>query len=386
MEIQLSYIFSHWSLLSLTTSGFFHTVDSDRLGSAIDSTFNAIGHLKELPTCQEARSFFDDYVPSIVRILLEQLDYGDVDLELKPRIKSLLEQVLEIVSIQLNEATESDGSCKTLIILTDIFDEITGYQGSVDDLFSLAEAFKRGNGLCNLVDYLQKRVGTTAFPTFGEISAILNMLAVLVDGNGGHYKLRSTHVLPFILHLLSLDQEQLVRFGDDSIDICRRLQTIIRRVTYPKYSKYFNLLRDFIFKLINSSEVPLKLLGYKELQEIAQTSAESVPPPRAYLVHGAGNDKINGRYEFDPKGLTGGYVRGDAAVKYVRTVPTLANQNSGVEETGNTTRIYKRAKGNDWIISDGKGECYIHRNYNDSKFQTPSSIRVGMLGRLKRRR
>ena len=386
MEIQLSYIFSHWSLLSLTTSGFFHTVDSDRLGSAIDSTFNAIGHLKELPTCQEARSFFEDYVPSIVRILLEQLDYGDVDLELKPRIKSLLEQVLEIVSIQLNEATESDGSCKTLIILTDIFDEITGYQGSVDDLFSLAEAFKRGNGLCNLVDYLQKRVGTTAFPTFGEISAILNMLAVLVEGNGGHYKLRSTHVLPFILHLLSLDQEQLVRFGDDSIDICRRLQTIIRRVTYPKYSKYFNLLRDFIFKLINSSAVPLKLLGYKELQEIAQTSAESVPPPRAYLVHGAGNDKINGRYEFDPKGLTGGYVRGDAAVKYVRTVPTLANQNSGVEETGNTTRIYKRAKGNDWIISDGKGECYIHRNYNDSKFQTPSSIRVGMLGRLKRRR
>lgn len=67
-------------------------------------------------------------MPKIVRILLNELEYGQEEEVLKPLIKSLLEGVLKVVATDLNEATESNGRCKTLTILADIFDEVTGYQ------------------------------------------------------------------------------------------------------------------------------------------------------------------------------------------------------------------------------------------------------------------
>lgn len=338
---------------------------STKTNDTINSTINAIQYCKELPTCKEARSFFDDYVPKIVRILLEKLEYGETEVHVKPRIKTVLEGALEIVSSDLKEAAESKCCCKTWTILVDIFDEVTGYQESVSDTFDLVGNTFRSEGFENLRKYLSNHIAAPSFPKFDEVSTILNMMEVAVKGsNKKYYRLCSYTVRVFVLHLLSFEEEQLIRLGDDSIDICRRLQNIIRRRAYPKQKEFFDLLRDFVFKLTSSSEASLKVLGYHEMQKIAETSARAFPPPRAYLVQGAGDDNFNGIYEFDSNGLTHGFVNGDATIRYVKNVKDPSSGTEGAEKTSEchekSMKIFHSPQQKRWCIKNGKKLFYIH--------------------------
>ena len=69
-------------------------------------TSNAIRHMSRYckdPTknnCREARSFFNNYVQKLVSILLAEMEDGVLP-EVKPRIKTLLGEVLEVVSRDL---------------------------------------------------------------------------------------------------------------------------------------------------------------------------------------------------------------------------------------------------------------------------------------------
>ena len=184
-------------------------------------------------------------MPKIVRILLNELEYGNEEEVLKPLIKSLLEGVLKVLAIDLNEATESNGRCKD-----------TGK-------FDLIENFASAGGLRYLEDYLKRRIATPSFLQPDEMYAILNMTAAAVEGNG-EIRVARVNGLPeaFMSHLLHLEDEHLLRLGDDSIDICKRLNAIIlHRSTYPEMSEYFSLQRKFVFRLISSSALTSKAYG-----------------------------------------------------------------------------------------------------------------------------
>ena len=283
-------------------------------------------------------------MPKIVRILLNELEYGQEEEVLKPLIKSLLEGVLKVLAIDLNEATESNGRCKTLTILAVIFDEVTGYQDT--GKFDLIENFASAGGLRYLEDYLKRRIATPSFLQPDAMYAILNMTAAAVEGNG-EIRLARVNGLPeaFMSHLLHLEDEHLLRLGDDSIDICKRLNAIIlHRSAYPEMSEYFSLQRKFVFRLISSTALPLKLLGYTQLQKLTEISTKSFPPPRAYLVQGAGIDDINGKYEFDfdYEGLVDGFIPCDALIAYIRKMPTSQGETSDAkEEEEKMPRLWK---------------------------------------------
>eukprot|EP00956_Cyclotella_meneghiniana_P019032 scaffold32258_cov61-Cyclotella_meneghiniana.AAC.1 len=92
-------------------------VNSSKLFDAISCTSDAIRYCKDPPTCNEARSFFDNYVPKIVSILLYELEDGMLP-EVKPRIKTLLGEVLEVVSRDLMISAQLKQKCETLTIIT----------------------------------------------------------------------------------------------------------------------------------------------------------------------------------------------------------------------------------------------------------------------------
>eukprot|EP00956_Cyclotella_meneghiniana_P022023 scaffold40929_cov62-Cyclotella_meneghiniana.AAC.1 len=347
-------------------------VNSCKLFDAINCTADAIRYCEDPPTCcKEARSFFDNYVPKIVSILLYELEDGVLPLpEVKPHIKTLLGQVLEVVSADLKVAAELKRKCKTLSIITSIFDEVTGYQES--DKFDLVEAIAEADGLSHLDKYIESCTCVTRFPSLDEISCILNLLELAVEGDGEkHYQGGAGLAEDIMSHLLSFTEEQLLQHGDDSVDIFKHLSTILLKgLTYPVVSDYFDLLREFVFKLISSSSVPLKLLGYEAMQNVIESNA-TFPPPLAYLVQGAGKDVVNGRYEFDLEGLDDGHVLCDAEIVYSKSTPTSEDRSDHVELTSTMPQIFKDPINNRWYISIDDETIYV--NYNTSSVLPPHS-------------
>eukprot|EP00804_Cyclotella_cryptica_P003556 CCRYP_002177-RC/>CCRYP_002177-RC protein AED:0.09 eAED:0.09 QI:151/1/1/1/0.8/0.83/6/655/3175 len=127
-------------------------------------------------------------------------------------------------------------------------------------------------------------------------------------------------------HLLHLDEETLKRLSPDAIrGITYHLQRIYERLALsdpPAIYDYYAFSRSLVLKLITSSSLPLKLLGWTALEEIIEASGEKRPPPKCYLVKGAGLDFINGIYEFDPKKIgEGGWIRNGVDVSYIRRIP-----------------------------------------------------------------
>eukprot|EP00956_Cyclotella_meneghiniana_P022025 scaffold40929_cov62-Cyclotella_meneghiniana.AAC.3 len=347
-------------------------VNSCKLFDAINRTSDAIRYCKKTATtCREARSFFDNYVPKIVSILLYELEDGVLPLsEVKPHIKTLLEQVLEVVSRDLLISAQLKRKCKTLTILTDIFDEVTGYQES--DMFDLIIKFAEADGFKHLGRYLWSCAEASIFPNADAISSILHLLEIAAKGDGSAYINISEGIAGgFVHHVMSLSDEQLLQCGDDSVDIFKNLSTIILKgMTYPMVSGYFDLLREFVFKLISSSSVPLKLLGYEAMQNVIESNA-TFPPPLAYLVQGAGKDVVNGRYEFDLEGLDDGHVLCDAEIVYSKSTPTPEDRSDHVELTSTMPQIFKDPINNRWYISIDDEARYV--NYNTSSVLPPHS-------------
>eukprot|EP00956_Cyclotella_meneghiniana_P039457 scaffold172164_cov66-Cyclotella_meneghiniana.AAC.1 len=247
--------------------------------------------------------------------------------------------------------------------LTSIFDEVIGYQEN--DIFDLIIKFADADGFRHLNMYFESCTGATRFPSLDELSSILNLRELAVEGDGGKYYRGAVGLAEGIIwHLLSFTEEQLLQHGDDSVDICKRLSTIILKgLTYQVVSDYFDLLRELAFKLISSSSVPLKLLGYGEIQRMTEISATTFPPPQSYLVQDAGKDVDNGRFEFDPESLINGYNIFNACIVYTRTVP--------MPECGTILKLFKSHNNRYWFMWVDDKIRYV--NYDTASNLPPSS-------------
>ena len=85
--------------------------------------------------------------------------------------------------------------------------------------------------------------------------------------------------------------------------------------------EYFSFWRELSLRLITSSSLPLRLFGWDEISTIITESERTRPPPRAYMVSGAGTELINGLYEFDNKHVNQyGYVKSGIELQYHKTI------------------------------------------------------------------
>ena len=236
--------------------------------------------------------------------------------------------------------------------------------------------FRRVGGLHHLVPYLERRAGTADFPEVGVVIEVLGAVAVVLTRAGGaivagersrkerrlrekQRKLQNPSEAPHdeVLrdrdddegqgskheayvneiegiacavsrHLLSVDESILKKI---KLDLLGQVVTLLRGIhlqgnrlesaTRLSTPLFFDFWRDFSLKLVKSASLPLKLFGWDNVTRIIAGSRELAPPPRSYVVTGAGTPFVNGTYELDPGRIDGeGYAK-EGELQYLNRVP-----------------------------------------------------------------
>ena len=111
--------------------------------------------------------------------------------------------------------------------------------------------------------------------------------------------------------------------------------------------------RNISLKLITRPSLPLKLYGWEVINEMITNVASHRPPPRAFIVSGAGSAFCNGRYEYAGQTTKDGYVAPGQDVSYVRTIP------DGEPQGGHKLTIFRctmRSQQKWWFLSEADEE------------------------------
>eukprot|EP00956_Cyclotella_meneghiniana_P030232 scaffold75485_cov79-Cyclotella_meneghiniana.AAC.3 len=160
-------------------------------------------------------------------------------------------------------------------------------------------------------------------------------------------------------YLLNLDEETLKLLCPKEINVVNYfLLKIYDKLAdnHPPYiNDYYDFNRSLVLKLITSASLPLKLLGWNTLKDIIDASIDRRPPPRAFVVEGAGLEFINGRFDFDPEKIhEGGWIRNGCDPSYVMKIPKSSSSNStpGAGKTLTLFRCTMRSQQKWWFISE----------------------------------
>eukprot|EP00529_Nitzschia_sp_RCC80_P000282 CAMPEP_0113494922 /NCGR_PEP_ID=MMETSP0014_2-20120614/29350_1 /TAXON_ID=2857 /ORGANISM="Nitzschia sp." /LENGTH=862 /DNA_ID=CAMNT_0000388817 /DNA_START=294 /DNA_END=2879 /DNA_ORIENTATION=- /assembly_acc=CAM_ASM_000159 len=85
----------------------------------------------------------------------------------------------------------------------------------------------------------------------------------------------------------------------DAVIHTRRAQTV----------EFYKLWREWVLQLLSADHCrELQLFGWEQLEELVKASAKHRPPPRTYVVEGAGVDFVNGEYHYSGKLTPDGYA------------------------------------------------------------------------------
>jgi hypothetical protein len=85
--------------------------------------------------------------------------------------------------------------------------------------------------------------------------------------------------------------------------------------------EFYAFWRSLILSMITSPSLPLKLAGWKQVNEIIDAAMEHRPPPRSFIVSDAGCAFVNGTYHFTGNVTHDGYAKLGANASYVRIIP-----------------------------------------------------------------
>jgi ubiquitin carboxyl-terminal hydrolase 9/24 len=248
-------------------------------------------------------------------------------------------------------------------------------------------SFRRQRGFRHLANYLKKRANTncggsssSAFPSLDLIKEVLSALETVAmfplgSGSGGDedtivvptgsnnnsttsnqqgqqhkhlqaQKINAIHdecraiASAVSKYIIGMDDPTLKKFSTDAIHKIRQSlgvtyariadsKTNNRHSLYPMaIYEHHEFWRELALKLITSQSLPLRLFGWEQVGKLIEDCESQQPPPRAYLVSGAGTAWVNGRYEFDPRRIMeNGYVNPSGDVQYIHHVPMDVNNN-----------------------------------------------------------
>ena len=373
--------------------------------SAVNSLEAARRHLR---SSSEARHFVNTRMQTIISILLEQNPnkIGPKERDcVEKSVRIALTIVRDDLEMLVTNDTNSSGNlepCATMGTLHHILQKKKLFyrsnknwsnqqQGAPEIRLQMILTFKRLRGFYFLGLFMEKRSmlsmdfqliqstntqqGQQQLPPM-PIFPPLDTLHLIIEGlkdsiplpNDGEQQsdteeptdiLRITHASQS--HLLNLDEEKLKRLNPEMVKgTMYHLQRIYEKLSlfYPPYiNDFYTFSRSLVLRLITSASLPLKLLGWTALEEIIEASIEKRPPPRSYIVSGAGLDFINGTFEFDPKRINeGGWVKNNMDLSYVRKIPeSSTNPASGEDGVGKTLTLFRctmRSQQKWWFISE----------------------------------
>lgn len=328
-------------------------------------------------TSPEAREFVERHMRQMISILLEQTPQKIGQTERKC-VEDSLDKCLHIIYKELTSRVgpRAGDDIVVLDILANMFNRKRVYykgqksnwnntaSGLPQVRIHLIEKFANAHGFAHLGAYLEARVGMPdRFPTFGIIrdfllagKDVLQIQDANVDGRSTMEDEIIRTAKAVMDFLMNLSEDALKKMSPDDLNALLRydLQTIFeylitsrREETY----KFFEFYRAFTFRLISSQSLPLKLFGWDCVTQLVEYSESMAPPPRSYVVEGAGVDFVNGTYEFAAKVGSDGFVSPNSELKYVKIIPEQPdNPNSGKKLT--LFKCTMRSQQKWWFISE----------------------------------
>ena len=239
----------------------------------------------------------------------------------------------------------------------------------------MIQVFRRNRGFTALVAFLDMRAGCSSPEIFPSVELYKDLLSAIHETvpsvsslssssnnnnanhqNGGGGEENAAEGLQFskFRHIISesralaktmmkhvllldeftvkkIDQEKIVEFRKMLFRL-HKLLNDLNKVGRESSSgeageeaplnEFFTFWRALALKLITSQSLPLKLFGWNEIDDLIKEARRSAPPPKSYLVTGAGTNFVNGLYEFDQKKIgPDGYVRNNVELQYHYKVP-----------------------------------------------------------------
>lgn len=268
---------------------------------------------------KKAQQFGVTYLKSIVDAILDQqVATGEKKNQI---IVAILRTSVDIVGKELISNCDAK-KCTTLDAIASIFDKKKAYYGDsessgnpgvrVDMIKRFGHSSRRG------FHHLATRLAlqSSEFPNMDTLHLLLlaSIEAAFVMSLDEAPRRISRATMD---HLLGLDD--LTKYPTENIYLVRRdLQRLCKKLSLsaPQVMSGFNQFwRSLTLKLLKSESQVHKLFGLKEIENLIAACRL----PEAYIVKGAGNDIVNGRYKVSSSLITNdGCVRSQT-VTYERT-------------------------------------------------------------------
>jgi len=345
--------------------------------SAVDSLVEG---RKYFGICHDARAFVEQYMSKILQILLEQIPQKIGQMEQNCVQESLYQGLLICLEDLKVKSAASEDDSQLVSVLALIFNKrLPFYKGSKHSWnntwsglpeirIQLIDKFKVLRGFGHLTDYLEARIGTSGFPSAPDIKLLLDAGRDAVPGKKFEGKDEAKRILEDDIigfakavmnnmELLTDEDLKKINIHEDLSNIRWGLQSIFQGLILSRRNEvyeFYAFCRNFSLKLITSQSLPLKLYGWETVNELVEISQEMAPPPRAFIVSGAGTDFVNGTYVYNTKVGEDGFAhpKADHSYEYIFTTdPTEPNVNAGRRKL-TLFKCTMRSQQKWWFISE----------------------------------
>ncbi len=331
--------------------------------NAVDSLEDGLQYLH---TSNDARTFVEKYMRPIISILLEQVPHKIGQME-RNCVEGSLKLALQIIEedIKLKVVTDSPSPsstttqstnaqntfidyppCHVMDVLAMIFNKKKQYykgskvsswnnsmSGLPDVRNNLVTKFRSHGMFSYLGTYLHTRAGMTQFPSLDDVHQYL--LATIdalphkrnkecIDKPSLRTAIENDLISvckAVMKHLIHASDEYLKKQNNQNLTTMRYdLQSFFDQLFETRRDEtfaFYGFCRDFALKLISSQSLPLKLFGWETIGELIEAAQSDFnPPPKCFVVSGAGTSFVNGVYHFAASLTKDGYVAPRSDLKY----------------------------------------------------------------------
>jgi len=350
--------------------------------------------LQYFHTSNDARQFVERYMRPVISILLEQIPHktgiterGCVEASLKFCLQIIEEDIKTKVGVDDNgnnsvrtvnnirdDTNEHNNdlleTCNVIDVLAMIFSKkrpyykgskMSGWNNNMNGLpnvrTDLINKFTSHGMFGILAIYLNARAGRNEFPALDVVHEIVvaadDAMENLKRQDSNHSNDNRTHIENDLInvckavmkHLVSSSENYLKNQGNNILANVRcTLQYFFDNIfdwRREDTNKFYEFCRGFAFKLICSQSLPLKLFGWETITDLIETAQKEYrPPPKSYIVSGAGTPYVNGVYHFAADLATDGYVSLRSDLRYEHYAPIdNEEKDKGSDQNQNLKKI-----------------------------------------------
>ena len=347
---------------------------------------NAVDSLKEalpfLLTSKDARYFVETYMKPVISILLEQQPSKIGQMEKNCVEESFRLSVILVAEDLKSKVSGDSGHCVILDVLAMIFNRKKNYykgskpnwnvnlSGLPEVRTSMINKFRSYRGFAALASYLSTRVTTNQFPSLETLHLLLgaNCEAIPTHMNNPDQATKvkmieddAINVAKAAMDFMDMTSEDMLKKQrHESLNTIRYdLQRIFDKIAPTRRKEtysFYQFWRGFALKLITSQSLPLKLFGWETVTDLIEASTDMRPPPKSFMVSGAGCTFVNGTYKYAGGMTDDGFAKPGSEVRYELQIPTSLPDSEGGGKKLTLFRCTMRSSQKWWFLSEADEE------------------------------